>query len=74
MAVSSDGGLSQGALIAASFAERLACEYAHRGGIPRDLFTAFVGLIAMRDEQMCADCLNALEGALSISAANLSAG
>jgi hypothetical protein len=52
-------------LNAASFAESLAWQYAAGGGDSRVLLATLAGLVAARDPQLAADCLMALDAALS---------
>jgi hypothetical protein len=68
MAIAPSGDLPQHALVAASFAENLARESAFQGTDARALFTAFVALVAGRDQKLAAECLMALEGALCANA------
>jgi hypothetical protein len=56
-------------MVAISFAEALAESYSHAGGNPSAIFSAFVGLVSAKDEMLCAECLQALEQAISSSSA-----
>ena len=51
-------------LTAASFAESLANSYIAHDGSIRDLFTAFVGIVAAQDAKLAAVSLSALENVL----------
>jgi hypothetical protein len=53
------------AIVAASFAESLARQYAMQGGKLQDLFAAFAGLVSARDEAVGSDCLAALDQRIS---------
>jgi hypothetical protein len=64
MTMPSQGELPQHAIMAASFAETLARDYAGQGKMTRDLFVAFVALVSAQNQQICADSLTALESAL----------
>jgi hypothetical protein len=60
---------------AASFAESIARRYAERPQSPKsttDLFVAYAGLVAASDRKLAADCLIALDEALSSSAGSAS--
>ena len=50
---------------AASFARKILEHYRASGGTDADLFAAFAAIVSARDKQVCADCLNALEEAIS---------
>jgi len=64
MAVSNGDDPPFSVLTAASFAESLADGYAARGGVIRDLFTAYVGLVAAQDPKIASKSLMALESVL----------
>jgi hypothetical protein len=57
-------------MVAISFAEALAESYTIGGGNPSAMFSAFVGLVSAKDERLCAECLEALEQAISSSCAS----
>jgi hypothetical protein len=61
MGTSPQQELPQHAIMAASFAESLAREYAKQGGKLQDLFVAFAGLVSARDKAVGSDCLSALD-------------
>jgi hypothetical protein len=61
MGTSPQQELPQHAIMAASFAESLAREYAIQGGKLQDLFVAFAGLVSARDKVVGSDCLAALD-------------
>jgi hypothetical protein len=52
-------------MVTVGFAEALAKSYADAGGNLSSMFSAFVGLVSAKDEMLCAECLIALEQAIS---------
>jgi hypothetical protein len=50
---------------AASLARKILENYRAIGGTDADLFAAFAAIVSARDQQVCADCLKALEEAIS---------
>jgi hypothetical protein len=56
--------LPEHALIAAGLAARMVAEFADRGGLASDLFTAFAGIVSARDREVGGQCLLALEEAM----------
>jgi hypothetical protein len=58
-------GLPDHAISAAGFAERLVEQYTRLGVKPSDLFAVFVGLVSAHNKSVGAECLIALEAALS---------
>jgi len=70
MASSPSSDIPEDAFLAASFAERLS--QSHADGT-NDLFVAFVALVSAQNQQVCADCLMALEAALLLRASGKNA-
>lgn len=66
--MSPTGDAPHHAIAAAAFAESIANQYEQTGKSARSAFAAFAGLVSVRDRLLAAECLTALDAAVSLSA------